>query len=58
MNDYKVEMYNYERGFSIFITIKAIGPITARESAEYLLEQMWKDPEDWMINSIREEENF
>lgn len=58
MTYYKIEMYNYEKGFSVFITITAYGPNTVRENAEYLLEQMWKDPDNWTINSITEEKNF
>lgn len=58
MNCYKVEMFNYEKYFSVFITITAHGPVTAREYAEYLLEQMWREPDDWTINSITEEKNF
>lgn len=58
MTCYKVEMYNYECGFSVFIIITAYGPNSAKENAEYLLEQMWKDPDDWTINSIAEEKNF
>lgn len=58
MNYYKIEMYNYEKYFSVFITITAHGPNTAREYAEYLLEQMWKDPDDWTINSVIEVKDF
>ena len=58
MGYYKVEMYNHEKHFSIFITITACGPNDAKRIAEYLLEQMWKDPDDWMVNYIIEEKNF
>ena len=58
MGYYKVEMYNHEKHFSIFITITACGPNNAKRIAEYLLKQMWKDPDDWMVNSIIEEKNF
>jgi hypothetical protein len=57
MNFYKIELYNYEHYFSIFITITAYGPQGAKENAEYLLEQMFKDPDQWMINSVMEEKN-
>lgn len=58
MTYYKVEMYNYEKCFSVFITVTAYGRNHAQENAEYLLEQMWRDPDDWMIDSITEEKNF
>ena len=58
MSYYKVEMYNHEKYFSVFIIITAYGPHSAKENAEYLLEQMWKDPDDWIINSVIEEKNF
>lgn len=58
MNYYKVEMYNYEKCFSVFITITACGPNDAKQIAKYLLEQMWREPDDWTIDSIREEKNF
>ena len=58
MNLYKVELYNYEYYFSIFITITACGPRGAKENAEHLVEQMFKDPEQWMVNSVTEEKNF
>ena len=58
MTYYKIEMYNYEHSFSVFITITAFSPQDAKEKAEYLLEQMWRDPEDWMVDYIIEEKNF
>ena len=58
MGYYRVEMYNYEKCFSVFITITAHGPNTAREYAEYLLEQMWKDPDGWTINYVIEVKDF
>ena len=58
MSFYKVELYNYEKYFSVFITITAYGPNSAKENAEYLIEQMFRDPDDWTINSVIEEKNF
>ena len=58
MTYYKIEMYNHEKGFYVFITITARGLHDAKENAEYLLEQMWKDPDEWMIDYIIEEKNF
>jgi len=58
MNYYKVEMYNYEKSFSIFITITAYGLRSAKENAEYLIEQMCKDPDDWIVYDVTEENNF
>lgn len=58
MNYYKVEMYNHEKHFSIFITITAYGPNDAKQIAEYLLEQMWRDPDDWMVDYIIEVKDF
>ena len=58
MGYYKVEMYNHEKYFSVFITITACGPNDAKRIAEYLLEQMWKDPDDWMVNYIIEVKDF
>lgn len=58
MNLYKIELYNYEHYFSIFITINAYGPRSAKENAECLLEQMFKDPDQWTVDSVIEEKNF
>ena len=58
MTYYRVEMYNYKHGFSVFITITAYGLNDAKEKAEYLLEQMWKDPDEWMVDYVIEEKNF
>lgn len=58
MGYYRIEMYNHEKCFSVYITITAHGPNTAKEYAEYLLEQMWRDPDDWMINYVIEVKDF
>ncbi len=58
MNFYKVELYNCEYHFYFFITITAYGPRNAKENAEYFLEQMCKDPDDWMVNSVIEVKDF
>lgn len=58
MDYYKIEMYNDELYFSIFITIQAYGYQDAKDKAEYLLTQMWKNPDVWMIGFVIEEKNF
>lgn len=58
MNFYKVELYNCEYYFSIFITTTAYGQRGAKENAQYLIEQMFKDPDQWTVENIIEEKNF
>ena len=58
MNIYKVELYNYEYYFSIFITVTAYGPRGAKENAQHLVEHMFKDPDQWTVENIIEEKNF
>ena len=58
MSFYEVELYNHEHHFSIFITITAYGTRSAKENAEYFLEQMCKNPSQWVVNNIIEEQNF